>query len=170
MNANNENSHNKKNSKSIWPLVIGAGLIALIIKAFSSEESNKQKERRKRVFISFAIEDEVYRGYLVEQGRNTKSPFDFVDMSVKEPWEQAEWKRKCRAKIKQCDGVIALLSKNTHKAGGARWEMKCAIEEGIPIIGMHIFKNNMGTVPTELQGEKVILWSWENIEKFINQL
>jgi hypothetical protein len=63
-----------------------------------------------------------------------------------------------------------LLSKNTHKASGARWEIKCAREERVKIIGMHIKKNDKGAIPIELKGEKIILWSWNNLEKFINQL
>jgi hypothetical protein len=133
-------------------------------------EETKTKKIRKRVFISFAIEDIDYRDYLVEQARKNNSPFDLIDMSVKTEWKQEEWKKKCRTKIKRCDGVIALLSKNTHKASGARWEMKCASEEKVKIIGMHIFKNNKGAIPIELKGKKVVLWNWNNLEKFINQL
>jgi hypothetical protein len=130
----------------------------------------KGKETRKRIFISFAIEDVEYRDYLVEQARKKNSPFDLIDMSVKKEWKQEEWKRKYRAKIKRCDGVIALLSKNTHKASGARWEIKCSREENVIIIGMHIFKNNKGAIQSELKGKKVVLWSWGNLETFINQL
>lgn len=91
-------------------------------------------------------------------------------MSVKREWSSHEWKDRCRTRIKKCDGVIALLSKNTHKALGARWEIKCAREEGVKIIGMHIKKNEKGAVPIELQGKRVVIWSWENLEKFINKL
>lgn len=129
-----------------------------------------KKETRKRVFISFAIEDVDYRDYLVDQARKKHSPFDFIDMSVKQKWNEAEWKKKCRTKIKRCDGVIALLSKNTHKASGARWEMKCAIEENVKIIGMHIKKNDKGAIPPELKAKRIIEWNWNNLEKFINQL
>jgi len=66
----------------------------------------------KRIFISFAVEDTKARDFLVGQARNAASPFELVDMSVKEPWDSA-WKTKCRTKIKGCDGVIALLSKKT---------------------------------------------------------
>jgi len=133
-------------------------------------EEVKTKETKKRIFISFAIEDIEYRNHLVGQARKKNSPFDLIDMSVKKEWKQEEWKKKCRTKIKGCDGVIALLSKNTHKASGARWEMKCAREEKVKIIGMHIFKNNKGAIPSELKGKKVVLWSWKNLETFINQL
>ena len=83
---------------------------------FGKDES--KKEARKRLFISFAIEDTVYRDHLVYQVRNGRSPFDFVDMSVKEPWNEEEWKNKCRTKTKRCDCVIVLLSKNTWHSSG----------------------------------------------------
>ncbi|HWY10240.1 MAG TPA: TIR domain-containing protein [Bacteroidia bacterium] len=133
-------------------------------------ENEPEKSDRKKVFISFAIEDEEYRDHLVRQVRRDKSPFDFIDMSVKKKWKESEWRSRCRTKIKRCDGVIALLSKNTHKAGGARWEMQCAREEGVKIIGMHIKKNDKGAIPPELSGKRIIEWSWPNIEKFINNL
>jgi hypothetical protein len=127
-------------------------------------------EIRKRVFISFAIEDIEYRDHLVRQARDKRSPFDFVDMSVKKKWRESEWQKRCRTKIKRCHGMIALLSKNTHKAGGARWEIKCAREEGVSVAGMYIFKNEKCSIPLELRGKRVMEWSWNNLEKFINDL
>jgi len=121
------------------------------------------------IFISFAIEDSIYRTGLVNQARDERSPFEFVDMSVKEPWEDS-WKTRCRTKIKGCAGVIALISINTEKASGALWEMKCASEEGIPMIGVHIHKNDKGTIPSELHGYSVIEWSWAGIDGFIRGL
>lgn len=137
---------------------------------FLFKSSEPQRQLKKRVFISFAIEDVKYRDYLVQQTRNKRSPFDFIDMSVKKRWKQHEWRERCRTKIRSCDGVIALLSKNTFHAGGARWEMKCAREEGVKIIGMHIKKNNIGAIPPELQGKRIIRWSWDGLEKFIDSL
>ena len=123
----------------------------------------------KRVFIAFAVEDETSRDFLVGQARNEKCPFEFVDMSVKEPWDE-QWKTKCRTKIKGCDGAIALLSKKTMNADGARWEMKCAREEGKKVLGVHIYKDDKGAVPPELNGCKVIEWTWDGIAAFINSL
>lgn len=134
------------------------------------QSDNKRKVVRKRIFISFAIEDKEYRDYLVKQAKDNKSPFTFIDMSVKTEWNQNEWKNRCRTKIKRSHGVIALLSKRTHQASGARWEMKCANEERKKIIGMHIRKNDKGAVPPELASNEIIEWSWNNLEKFINSI
>ena len=124
----------------------------------------------KRVFISFAVEDKTYRDFLVGQARNNNSPFEFVDMSVKEPWDD-KWKTRCRTKIKGCDGVIALVSKNTKNADGQLWEIKCAKEESIPVRGVYTKSDDKpATLPSELSGVRVVNWTWENIKNFIDSL
>ncbi|MBV2196692.1 MAG: TIR domain-containing protein [Flavobacterium sp.] len=154
----------------MWPVLIGAGAVALLLKALFEDEEDSGKEVKKRIFISFAYEDEQYRNHLVAQAKNERSPFSFVDMSVKQPWDEKTWKQKCRAKIKSCNGMIVLLSKNTWHSGGARWEIKCAKEEGIPVIGMHIKKNDQGAIPPELKGKKIITWSWDNLANVIKKI
>jgi hypothetical protein len=124
---------------------------------------------KKRVFISFAVEDTNARDFLVGQAKNKNSPFEFVNMSVQEPWDNS-WKTQCRSRIKSCDGVIALISKKTYNADGARWEMKCAKEENVPMLGVHIYKDDKGAVPPELSGCQVIEWNWDGIASFINSL
>jgi hypothetical protein len=124
----------------------------------------------KRIFISFAIEDKHYRDFLVGQARNKKSPFEFVDMSVKEPWSN-QWKTRCRTRIKGCDGVIALVSKNTLRASGQLWEVKCAKEEKVPVRGVYVTEDNRpARLPEEFDGVRVVNWTWSNISNFINSL
>lgn len=124
---------------------------------------------KNRIFICFAAEDARSRDLLVGQAKHENSPFEFVDMSVKEPWDES-WKTKCRSRIKGCDGVIALIGKTTSTASGACWEMKCANEEKVPMIGLHISKSDKGPVPAELSGKNVIEWTWPGIAAFIDGL
>jgi hypothetical protein len=121
-----------------------------------------------RIFISFAKDDVRSRDLLVGQARNSDTPFDFLDMSLQEPFD-SKWKTRCREKIKRSHAFIALLSKKTWRADGARWEMRCAAEERIPSIGVHIYKEDKGAIPPELQG-RVINWRWESIAKFIDRV
>jgi|ERR1700739_599152 len=123
---------------------------------------------KPRIFISFAKEDLHFRDLLVGQALHSKTPFDFEDMSLAEPFDSS-WKTRCRKKIADCHGLIALLSKNTWKATGARWEMKCAAEEHVPSIGIHIYKNNKGARPPELKG-RIIEWRWASIAAFIQKV
>jgi len=126
--------------------------------------------RRKRIFIAFAVEDKFARDNLVFQAKYQRDvPFDFMDMSVKEPWD-FEWKTNCRTKICGCDGVIAFISRNTRHADGARWEMKCAKEEGIPIRGVWVHKEDPCSGPPELGNTRIVYWTWDNISTFIDSL
>jgi hypothetical protein len=124
----------------------------------------------KRIFISFAIEDANLRDLLVGQARNDNSPFEFVDMSVKQPWDSA-WKTNCRTKIKGCAGMIVIVTKNTKKADGQLWEVKCAKEEGVPRRGIwgHT-EDKTDTLPSELDGLQIVYWTWDNIKNFIDKL
>ena len=126
-----------------------------------------------RVFIAFAVEDQFFRDALVGQARNERTPFEFTDMSVKEPWDRA-WKDRVRTRIKGCDGVIALVSTNTHNADGARYEMQVAIEEHVPMIGLYV--NDAARVINvmypirELASIRIIKWTWDGIAAFLNTL
>lgn len=122
----------------------------------------------KRIFIAFAIEDKTYRDFLVSQANLDKSPFEFVDMSVKEPWD-TKWKTNCRARIKGCDGVVALISKNTAKSDGELWEIQCAYDEKIPVMLMWI-DDNRPSLPSLLKDKLINVWSWDNLKKFIDKL
>lgn len=122
----------------------------------------------KRIFVGFAVEDVRYRDLLRGQSKLGDCPIEYTDYSVKKPWDRA-WKTECRQRIRLCDGVIALLSKNTKNADGARWEIQCAVEESIPILGVHIFSNDDYN-PPEITGKKVIAWTWDGIGNWINKL
>lgn len=125
--------------------------------------------KNNRIFISFAIEDASLRTLLVGQGRNEKSPFEFVDMSVKEPWDSA-WKTKCRTKIKGCDGVIGIITDNTVNATGELWELQCAYDEGVPVMLIYGNKDRPTKLPAPVSGRLINLWTWENISKFLDKL
>lgn len=124
---------------------------------------------KKRIFISFAMEDKTLRDFLVGQARNEKTPFDFVDMSVKEPWDSA-WKTNCRTKIKGCDGLLAIITKNTKNATGQLWEIMCAKDEFIPRRGIWGNDDHPATSPSELEGVRIVNWTWDNIANWIDSL
>lgn len=123
----------------------------------------------KRVFTSFAIEDVRLRDLFVGQAKHDKVPYEFVDMSVKQPWD-SEWKTKCRTRIKGCNAVIVLITKNLKQASGAIWEIKCAKEENKPILGVYVGGATILDAPDELYGIKKVSWTWANIAEFVNKI
>jgi hypothetical protein len=119
----------------------------------------------KVVFIAFAIEDERARDFLKGQSLLTKSPFEYVDMSVKEPYD-INWKDRVRTRIKRSDGIIALVSKNSLKSSGQKWEILCGREEKKKIRGIWAYKDDR----TNIEGLNTVVWSWDNIAAFIDSL
>jgi len=123
---------------------------------------------KKVIFVAFAMEDESQRNLLKGQSLNTKSPFEYVDMSVKEPYDN-NWKDRVRTRIRRSDGVIALVSKDTLTSSGEKWEIGCAKEEGKKLIGLWAYSNDR-TRPDVLNGHQIIPWSWDGIAAFIDSL
>ncbi|MFZ1440365.1 MAG: TIR domain-containing protein [Candidatus Microthrix subdominans] len=122
---------------------------------------------QKRVFIAFAKEDEASRNLFTGQRVNSKSPIEFIDMSVKQPYDSA-WKTQTRSRIKGSHGVIALLSSSTPGADGQLWEIKCAVEEGKPLLG--IWLGDYRTKPAAMGSGPCKPWTWVNVTNFVDNL
>jgi hypothetical protein len=120
---------------------------------------------KKVVFIAFAIEDETQRNFLKGQSLHTKTPFEFIDMSVKEPYDK-EWKERVRTRIRRSGGVIALVSKNSQSSSGEKWEIQCAKEEKNPLRGIWAYTDDR----TQVEGVNTVAWTWDNIKSFIDSL
>ena len=120
---------------------------------------------KKIIFIAFAIKDEGPRNLLKGQSLNTESPFEYIDMSVKEPYD-SKWKERVRTRIRRSDGVIALVSKNSLSSSGQKWEIKCAKEEKQRMRGIWAYTHDR----TNLAGVNTKVWTWDNIKAFINSL
>jgi len=119
----------------------------------------------KVIFVAFAIEDERQRDFLKGQSLNTNSPFEYIDMSVKEPYD-SNWKERVRTRIRRSDGVIVLVSKNSLTSSGEKWEISCAREEKKKILGIWAYKGDS----TNLPEVNTVVWTWPAIEKFIDSL
>ena len=120
---------------------------------------------KKIVFVAFAIEDEAQRNLLTGQSLSTKTPFEYIDMSVKEAYDK-EWKERVRTRVRRSDGVIALVSKNSLTSSGQKWEIGCAKEEKKKIRGIWAYTDDR----TDLPGVNTVAWTWDNIKNFIDSL
>ena len=120
---------------------------------------------KKTIFVAFAMKDERSRDFLKGQSLNTKSPFEYIDMSVKDAYDK-EWKERVRTRIRRSNGIIALISKNSKTSSGQAWEIACAKEEKKPLLGIYAYKDDR----TNIEGVKTIVWTWEGIRKWIDDL
>lgn len=120
---------------------------------------------KKVIFVAFSMEDVKSRDLLRGQSLHTKSPFEYVDMSVKEPYDK-DWKDRVRTRIKRSDGIIVLVSNNSLTSSGQKWEIACAKEERKRIMGLWIYKDDR----TDILGVATKVWTWDNITNFIDSL
>lgn len=120
---------------------------------------------RKVIFVAFAIEDERIREMIKGQSLHTRTPFEYIDMSVKEAY-LSDWKSKVRTRIRRSKGVLAIVSKNSLTSTGQHFEVRCAKEEGRPVRGIWAYKGDR----TNLAGVNTMVWTWPNIASWIDGL
>nr|WP_029926238.1 TIR domain-containing protein [Ochrobactrum sp. UNC390CL2Tsu3S39] len=120
---------------------------------------------KKVVFVAFSIEDVRIRDMIKGQSLHTDSPFEYVDMSVKEAYDE-EWKKRVRTRILRSDGVLVIVSKNSLTSSGQKWEIQCAKEEKKPVRGIWAYKEDR----TVIAGLNTMVWTWPNIAAWIDSL
>lgn len=121
----------------------------------------------KSVFIAFSMDDEASRNLFTGQRTNDGTPFEYIDLSVKERYD-TDWKTKVTTRIRRSDGVIALISKNTPSSEGELWEIATAFAEGKPLLG--IWLGDYRTKPSEMGTAPCKIWTWDNVNDFIDSL
>ena len=121
----------------------------------------------KSVFIAFSMDDEKSRNLFTGQRTHEGTPFEYIDLSVKEKYE-TDWKTKVTTRIRRSDGVIALISENTPSSTGQLWEIQTAVAEGKPVLG--IWLGDYRTKPAEMGSKPCVTWTWDNVNNFIDSL
>lgn len=123
---------------------------------------------KKRVFISFDYDhDATLKDFLVGQAKNSDSPFELADWSIKEHLT-GNWKDKARTRIRSVDVVAVLCGLNTHTAAGVSAELAIAQEEKIPYFLLAGYKDKTNTKPTAaLSSDKIYNWTWDNLKTLI---
>ncbi|WP_283128635.1 TIR domain-containing protein [Allofournierella massiliensis] len=123
---------------------------------------------KKRTFISFDYDHDLdLKNLLVGQARNTDSPFEITDMSIKETIAR-DWKANARRRIKGCDVVVVICGKNTDSATGVSAELKIAQEEGVPYFLLYGRANDNCVKPVAAKNsDKMYRWTWDNLKLLI---
>jgi hypothetical protein len=121
---------------------------------------------KKKVFVSFDFDDDkVLKDFLIGQSKNSDSPFEVTDVSLKEAAPEKDWEEKAKAKIKSADVVIVMVGPKTHKASGVLKEVKFANELKKKIIQLIGYKDGNYT---RVEGAGTLYsWNWENLKKLL---
>lgn len=121
---------------------------------------------KKRVFVSFDFDnDKKLKDFVIGQAKLPDSPFQIVDLSLKEAAPMKTWQDKARAAIKRSQVVMVMVGPKTHRAPGVLKEVRMAREEGIPIFQVIGYKNgNYTAVPN---AGRLYRWNWDNLKKLL---
>ena len=147
-------------------------LIGLIIRPIVPQITHikeKYVAAKKRVFISFDIDnDEETKNVLVLQQRNSRSPFEFKDNSVKKHLT-GNWEEKVKQRMDNVDVVLVLCGTKTHTAKGVAIELKIAKEKNKSYFLLAAYKDKKCTKPTSAgSSDKLHKWTWQNLKVLID--
>ena len=104
-----------------------------------------------KVFVIYASKDYPFFERLKAEARKANLPVEFDHIQAKQPWFPA-WKAQCRSRIYQ------------------GWELECAGDFAMPILGVNVDKDQRGSVSKAPPGWVVIEWDWPGIARFVNSI
>ena len=122
---------------------------------------------KTKTFISFDYDhDSDLKVLLIGQAKNVDSPFEIVDMSIKEAIP-TDWKSSARRRIRNCDVVVVICGEYMKSATGVSAEIRIAQEEGIPYFLLE-GRSTGGTKPLAARdSDKIYKWTWDNLKLLI---
>ena len=115
-----------------------------------------------RAFVSFQMEDRWARDFLAQHARDKRIPFQFLDYSIKEPFE-SRWKTNAKARIAQSRGTIVLIGPHTAGAEAVLWEIAETARQRHPAFGIQINRERTYPVPAGLG--RVVRWNFAAIDR-----
>ncbi len=121
-----------------------------------------------KVFVIYASKDYPFYERLKAQARTANLPVEFDHIQAKQPWLPS-WKEQCRRRVYESDAAIVLVSRNTADSD-IGWEMECAGNFGMPILGINVDAEQRGSVSKAPPGWVVIAWDWPGIARFLKSL
>lgn len=129
--------------------------------------TNSQKTK-KRVFISFHMDDLHAKTLLCEQAKSDKFDLEFINYAINEPFDE-KWKTNCKEKIKKTSVTICLIGEKTSAREAVNWELNTSYELGNKVFGIRIYRDKDHTVPKPLKDHNAKILKW-NISDIVAEL
>lgn len=121
---------------------------------------------KKKVFVSFDFDnDRVLKDFIIGQARNSDSPFEVIDHSLKEAAPERDWEKKAATAIARSDIVLVVVGPKTYRAHGVLKEVAIARDAGVKIVQVIGYRDGNYT-PLPNAG-RLYAWNWENLKKLL---
>lgn len=120
---------------------------------------------RRSIFISFASEDLNHVNLLRAQARKEDSQLEFIDRSVKEPFnsKNVEYiKAGIRERIRQSSVTVVYLSGNTQSSDWVSWEVEESIDQGKGVVAVYSGDSPPVSLPPAIKKHRIKIVPWEH--------
>lgn len=123
---------------------------------------------KTRTFISFDYDhDSDLKTLLVAQSKIDDSPFEIIDMSIKDAISY-NWKDKVRTRIKRCDVVVVICGAYTDSAAGVTAELRITQEEDVDYFLLNGRSEKTCIKPMAAKSsDKIYTWTWDNLKALL---
>ena len=119
-----------------------------------------------RAFISFQMEDDWARKFLVQHAKDNRNDIEFIDYSVQNPWDSS-WKSQCSERIALTAGTIVLVGPTTYQSSAVIWEIEETVRQKNALFGIQINHDKTHPIPAGLPSNHVIRWDFDQIIKWL---
>jgi hypothetical protein len=122
--------------------------------------------RKARAFVSFDFDnDRALKDFIIGQSRLPDSPFEVVDVSLKEAAPERDWQGRARRAIAGADIVLVMVGPQTHRALGVLKEVAIARELGVKMV--QIIGYSSGDYTAVPNAGRLYRWSWPNLKTLL---
>ena len=120
---------------------------------------------KRRVFISFEVEDRHYASLMDAWSANDNDDFDMYDERLKVAVDSSNAdyvKSKIHPKISRASVLVCLIGKTAYKSGWVKWEIDYAKKEGKGLVGVRL--NGGNRRPPSLDDSGAVFVAYEKVE------
>lgn len=133
---------------------------------------NFQSRPKRRVFISFHMDDLNYKKIIEHQAKSDKFQLEFANYSLQQPFDNS-WKTQCAERINQCSVTMCLIGRETAYREAVIWELNKSYELGKAVFGVTIFNDDPTLpipIPLLLQNAPIARWNMQEIQYVLNNI
>jgi hypothetical protein len=111
--------------------------------------------RQLAVFLSYQMEDSAAREDFVSDVTCREPAARFFDYPVTDSFD-VHWRERCTELIRGCRGTIVLVGRTTFQSAPVTWEIAETVGQGLPVIGVRLFDEDMTETPMGLERAALI--------------
>lgn len=114
---------------------------------------------------------DAQRQLFMQELAEKAAPLLIDDFSVEDRVPADDWLKHVRGKIGRCQLMIVLIDNHAGESPVLAKEIAIAKSCNVPFFGVYISgADTTGSLPTGLARNRVIPWSWDQIEAAVTQL